>query len=194
MHSLTIWVLEAVTAQANQWKSQGIKLRIGMNVTVSDLENSKFVDAIVGLIEKGRLDPKALELEFTESMLMTDPNTVVAQLERARALGIEISVDDFGTGYSNWTYLRQLPVNTVKLDQSLISNLHTNEKDKRLVKTLIELAKGLGYRVVAEGVETENTLSLISRWGCTEAQGYLITKPLSAALLTQWLEKGGFRP
>ncbi|WP_340052483.1 EAL domain-containing protein, partial [Pseudomonas proteolytica] len=67
-------------------------------------------------------------------------------------------------------------------------------KDKRLVKTLIELAKGLGYRVVAEGVETENTLSLISRWGCTEAQGYLITKPLSAALLTQWLEKGGFRP
>ncbi|USW93207.1 GGDEF and EAL domain-containing protein [Pseudomonas proteolytica] len=194
MHSLTIWVLEAVTAQANQWKSQGIKLRIAMNVTVSDLENSKFVDAIVGLIEKGGLDPKALELEFTESMLMTDPNTVVAQLERARALGIEISVDDFGTGYSNWTYLRQLPVNTVKLDQSLISNLHTNEKDKRLVKTLIELAKGLGYRVVAEGVETENTLSLISRWGCTEAQGYLITKPLSAALLTQWLEKGGFRP
>lgn len=194
MRSITFWVLDAVTAQAKEWKNKGISLRIAMNVTVGDLENSKFVDRIVELIDESELDPKALELEFTESMLMTDPKTVLAQLERARGLGIEVSIDDFGTGYSNWSYLRQLPVNTVKLDQSLINNLSTNEKDKRLVKTLIELAKGLGYRVVAEGVETEKTLSLISRWGCTEAQGYLITKPLSAALLTEWLEQGGFRP
>jgi len=194
MRSITFWVLDAVTAQAKDWKNRGIILRIAMNVTVGDLENSKFVDRIVELIDENELDPKALELEFTESMLMTDPKTVLAQLERAKRLGIEVSIDDFGTGYSNWSYLRQLPVNTVKLDQSLISNLNTNEKDKRLVKTLIELAKGLGYRVVAEGVETEKTLSLISRWGCTAAQGYLITKPLSAALLTEWFEQGGFRP
>lgn len=193
MRSITFWVLDAVATQAKEWRELGIKLRIAMNVTVGDLENSKFVDRIEDLIEESDLDPKAFELEFTESMLMSDPQTVIAQLERARKLGIEVSVDDFGTGYSNWSYLRQLPVNTVKLDQSLISNLNTNEKDKRLVKTLIELAKGLGYRVVAEGVENEKILSLISRWGCTEAQGYLITKPLSAALMTEWLRQGGFR-
>ncbi|WP_369301046.1 EAL domain-containing protein [Pseudomonas sp. N2-5-1-1] len=194
MRPLTFWVLDAVATQAKEWKEQGIKLRVAMNVTVGDLENSNFVDRIEDLIGESDLDPDDLELEFTESMLMSDPVTVITQLERARKLGIEVSVDDFGTGYSNWSYLRQLPVNTVKLDQSLISNLNANEKDKRLVKTLIELAKGLGYRVVAEGVETEKILSLISQWGCTEAQGYLITKPLSAGLLTEWLQKGGFRP
>lgn len=194
MRSITFWVLDAVAIQAKEWKEQGIKLRIAMNVTVGDLENAKFIDRIVELIGECEFDPKYLELEFTESMLMSDPKTVIAQLQRARKLGIEVSVDDFGTGYSNWSYLRQLPVNTVKLDQSLIRNLNTNEKDKRLVRTLIELAKGLGYRVVAEGVENEKILSLISRWGCSEAQGYLITKPLSATLLTEWLQQGGFRP
>ena len=192
MHSITFWVLDAVVTQAKDWRAKGLELRIAMNVTVSDLENSKFVDSIKEYIDRGDLHPKNLELEFTESMLMSDPKTVIRQLERARSLGIEISVDDFGTGYSNWTYLRQLPVNTVKLDQSLISNLNTNEKDKRLVKTLIELAKGLGYRVVAEGVETKNILDLIIHWGCSEAQGYLITKPLKAELLERWLEQGGF--
>ena len=83
-------------------------------------------------------------------------------------------------------------MSTVKLDQSLISNLNTNEKDKRLVKTLIELARGLGYRVVAEGVETQSILDLITLWGCSEAQGYLITKPLKAEPLEKWLAQGGF--
>lgn len=194
MKSITFWVLAAVVDQAKDWKKQGIELRIAMNVTVSDLENPMFVDQIVRLIEQGELEPNDLELEFTESVLMSDPETVIIQLERVRRLGFEVSVDDFGTGYSNWSYLRQLPVSTVKLDQSLISNLTTNEKDKRLVRTLIELAKGLGYRVIAEGVETDKTLALISKWGCTEAQGYLITQPLSATLLADWVKNGGFRP
>ncbi|KPG69120.1 GGDEF and EAL domain-containing protein [Pseudomonas libanensis] len=192
MHAITFWVLDAVVDQAKEWLGKGIELRVSMNVTVSDLENSKFLNKITEYINNGALLSKNLELEFTESMLMSDPKTVIEQLERARALGIEVSVDDFGTGYSNWTYLRQLPVSTVKLDQSLISNLNTNEKDKRLVKTLIELARGLGYRVVAEGVETRSILDLITLWGCSEAQGYLITKPLKAEPLEKWLTQGGF--
>ncbi|MFJ2385869.1 sensor domain-containing phosphodiesterase [Pseudomonas koreensis] len=192
MQSITFWVLDAVVAQTRDWKAKGIDLRVAMNVTVSDLENSQLVEKITEKIRNGDLDPKSIELEFTESMLMSDPQQVIKQLERVRGLGIQISVDDFGTGYSNWTYLRQLPINTVKLDQSLISNINTNEKDKRLVKTLIELAQGLGYSVVAEGVETESVLDIITRWGCSEAQGYLITKPLEADLLEKWLEQGGF--
>ncbi len=192
MHSITFWGLHAVVSQAKVWRSKGIELRISMNVTVSDLENSKFLNKITEYINEGALLPKNLELEFTESMHMSDPKAVITQLERARGLGIDISVDDFGTGYSNWTYLRQLPVSTVKLDQSLISNLDTNEKDKRLVETLIELARGLGYRVVAEGVETKSILDLITLWGCSEAQGYLFTPPLKAKPLEEWLEQGGF--
>ncbi|BAQ81435.1 MULTISPECIES: sensor domain-containing phosphodiesterase [Pseudomonas] len=192
MQSITFWVLDAVVTQTKNWRARGIELRVAMNVTVSDLENSKLVEKIIEHIQNGDLYPESIELEFTESMLMSDPQLVIKQLEQVRELGIEISVDDFGTGYSNWTYLRQLPINTVKLDQSLISNLSTNEKDKRLVKTLIELAKGLGYRVVAEGVETDSILEIITRWGCSEAQGYLITKPLKADLLEKWLEQGGF--
>ncbi|WP_323986420.1 sensor domain-containing phosphodiesterase [Pseudomonas canadensis] len=192
IHSITLWVLDAVVNQAKEWFGKGIELRISMNVTASDLDNSKLLNKITEHINNGTLLPKNLELEFTESMLMSDPKTVIEQLDRARALGIEVSVDDFGTGYSNWTYLRQLPVSTVKLDQSLIRNLNTNEKDKRLVKTLIELARGLGYRVVAEGVETQSILDLITLWGCSEAQGYLIAKPLKAEPLEKWLAQGGF--
>ncbi|MFL1502584.1 EAL domain-containing protein [Pseudomonas sp. S191] len=192
MQSITFWVLDAVVDQTKDWRTRGIELRVAMNVTVSDLENSKLVEKIIEHMQNGDLYPESIELEFTESMLISDPQMVIKQLERVRGLGIEISVDDFGTGYSNWTYLRQLPIHTVKLDQSLISNINTNEKDKQLVKTLIELSRGLGYRVVAEGVETDNILDLITSWGCTEAQGYLITKPLQASLLEKWLEQGGF--
>ncbi|MFQ6589994.1 MULTISPECIES: sensor domain-containing phosphodiesterase [Pseudomonas] len=191
MQSITFWVLEAVVEQSRAWKAEGLAVRVAMNVTVSDLENSRFVDKIESYLQAGKLAPEDLELEFTESMVMSDPEKVVRQLERARDLGIEISVDDFGTGYSNWTYLRQLPANSVKIDQSLIGNLPHNEKDKRLVKTLIELARGLGYRVVAEGVETQSTLHLIAKWGCTQAQGYLITQPLSPQAFKKWFDRGG---
>ena len=193
MHLVSGWVLDAVLDQANRWKQQGLSIRIAMNVAASDLENEGFINKMVDKIQQGVLEPSHFELEFTERLLMTEANTVIRQLERARAFGVRVSVDDFGTGYSNWTYLRQLPIDSVKLDQSLINNIGAHEKDARLVKTLIDLAKGLGYRVVAEGVETADTLRLITQWGCSEAQGYLIAKPMDADALAAWLGNGGFR-
>ncbi|MHA6574798.1 sensor domain-containing phosphodiesterase [Pseudomonas yamanorum] len=185
--SVGLWVLNAIIRQTVVWKAQGLRLRIAMNITVSDLESSEFVDAMIHEIQTYGLDPTSFELEFTESMLMTNPEEVIRQLERVRKFGVEVAVDDFGTGYSNWAYLKELPATSVKLDQSLISGLGTNQNDKQLVKTLIGLAKGLGYRVVAEGVENEEILDLLIQWGCSEAQGYLIAKPMSAADLEAWI-------
>eukprot|EP01133_Synstelium_polycarpum_P005020 gene5020-5838_t len=172
------------------WKAQGVRLRIAMNITVSDLESSEFVDAMIDELHRHDLDPADFELEFTESMLMTNPEEVIRQLQRVRQIGIEVAVDDFGTGYSNWAYLKELPATTVKLDQSLISGLGSNQNDKQLVKTLIGLAKGLGYRVVAEGVENQEILDLLIQWGCSEAQGYLIAKPMTATDLETWISPG----
>jgi len=190
--SVGLWVLNAIIQQAIIWKAQGLRLRIAMNITVSDLESTEFVDAMIYEVQKYDLDPADFELEFTESMLMTNPEEVIRQLERVRQMGIEVAVDDFGTGYSNWAYLKELPANTVKLDQSLISGLCTNRNDKQLVKTLIGLAKGLGYRVVAEGVENEEILDLLIQWGCSEAQGYLIARPMSATELQAWMGQGAY--
>ncbi|NVZ40142.1 EAL domain-containing protein [Pseudomonas sp. 21615526] len=188
--SVGLWVLNAIIRQAAAWKAQGVRLRIAMNITVSDLESSEFVDAMIHELHRHDLDPADFELEFTESMLMTNPEEVIRQLQRVRQIGIEVAVDDFGTGYSNWAYLKELPATTVKLDQSLISGLGSNQNDKQLVKTLIGLAKGLGYRVVAEGVENQEILDLLIQWGCSEAQGYLIAKPMTATDLETWISQG----
>ncbi len=185
--SIGLWVLKAIIQQAAAWKARGLRLLIAMNITVSDMESAEFVDTLIHEVEKHGLEPADFEVELTESMLMTNPKEVIRQLERVRKFGVAVAVDDFGTGYSNWAYLKKLPASTVKLDQSLISGLCTNKNDKKLVKTLIELAKGLGYRVVAEGVESEEVLELLTQWGCSEAQGYLIAKPMSSKALEAWI-------
>lgn len=194
MQPLTDWVLHAVVKQACVWADQGLSIRIAMNVTVSDLETPSFVDSVILQLNQYQLRPSAIEIEFTESELMINASEVSTQLSRLRALGIEISIDDFGTGYSNWTYLRQLPATIVKLDQSLIRGLDTDLENQRLVKTLIDLALRLGYRIVAEGIETEETLKIVTTWGCTEAQGYLIAKPMKAQEISSWIQSEENRP
>ncbi|WP_242201843.1 MULTISPECIES: EAL domain-containing protein [unclassified Pseudomonas] len=192
IRSISLWVLDKVVSQISLWKLQGLQLRIAMNVTVADFENSTFVDRLASYITNNLLDASLIELEFTESMLMSEPVSVTQQLTRVRNLEIKIAIDDFGTGYSNWTYLQQLPINTIKLDKSLIAGLGINEQNRQLVKTLIELCAHLGYRIVAEGVESHDDLYSIEHWGCTEAQGYLISAPLDAHSLVEWLRGGGF--
>lgn len=102
-------------------------------------------------------------------------------------MNIDIAIDDFGTGYSNWTYLRQLPATTVKLDKSLVENVDANEKDRRLVEAIVDLARRLGYRVVAEGAETEDVYEILCQLGCHEVQGYLIARPMTVIALEHWM-------
>lgn len=188
MRPLSLWVLEATLTQARIWHDQGCRFKVAMNVSPADLESSDFTDKLIAGLQRHGVSPSMLEIEFTESALIKNPTQVRRQLQRMRELDIEVAIDDFGTGYSNWTYLRELPATTVKLDRSLVSNIYTDEKDRRLVSTLIDLAQRLGYRVVAEGIEDGETLALVKQWGCDEAQGFFIARPMLGDQLTAWVD------
>ena len=187
IRELSLWVAEQAIAQAAMWQRLGARFKVAINVSASDLDGPSFADHVTGLLDAYHLDPRALEVEFTESALMANPAEVSRQLHRLRSLGIEVAIDDFGTGYSNWTYLRDLPATSVKLDQSFIRNLGADEKDRRLVRTIIDLAKRLDLRVVAEGIETQAVCDLVAEWGCDEGQGYHIARPMEAERLLGWV-------
>ncbi|MDH0745416.1 GGDEF and EAL domain-containing protein [Pseudomonas sp. GD03842] len=187
IRSLSLWVLRHAVEQARAWQRQGYAFKVAMNVSAIDLANSQFSDALFEQLAISGLDPGRFELEFTESVLCDNPTLTREQLERLRALNIDIAIDDFGTGYSNWTYLRQLPATTVKLDKSLVENVDANEKDRRLVEAIVDLARRLGYRVVAEGAETEDVYEILCQLGCHEVQGFLIARPMTAGALEHWV-------
>ncbi|WP_296261028.1 MULTISPECIES: putative bifunctional diguanylate cyclase/phosphodiesterase [unclassified Pseudomonas] len=187
IRSLSLWVLRHAVAQARVWQQQGYTFKVAMNVSAIDLANSQFSGALFEQLAISGLNPAHFELEFTESALCDNPELTRQQLERLRALNIDIAIDDFGTGYSNWTYLRQLPATTVKLDKSLVENLEADEKDRRLVEAIVHLARRLGYRVVAEGAETEGVYRILCELGCHEVQGYLVARPMTIDALEHWI-------
>lgn len=187
IRELSFWVAERAIEQSAAWQRHGATFKVAINVSASDLDGPAFADHVTALLARYQLDPRNLEVEFTESALMVNPEEVSRQLQRFRSLGMEVAIDDFGTGYSNWTYLRDLPATTVKLDQSFIRNLSDDEKDRRLVRTIIDLAKRLELRVVAEGIETQAVCDLVAEWGCDDGQGYHIARPMEADALLGWV-------
>lgn len=189
MRPLSDWVLHHAIAQLAQWNARNIPLRLAINVSASDMEDSSFLEEAVRLAKTYDIDLSALELEFTESVLIRDASAVGSVLLRARELGMGIAVDDFGTGYSNWTYLRDLPVTAIKLDQSFTRDLAGSSKAQSVTQAVIGLASQLGYRVVAEGIETHDTFHLLQAWGCHEGQGYLIAQPMLPEQLEDWLRR-----
>jgi len=185
---LSLWVIRQAVVQAARWHHQGRSLKMSVNVSAEDLDGAAFTDSLLDLMANANLPPRLLELEFTESALCQSPELVREQLERLREVGIDVAIDDFGTGYSNWTYLRQLPATAVKLDRSLICNISNDERNRRLVETLIDLGLRLGYRIVAEGIECAETLEVLRKAGCHEVQGFLLAKPMELEALEVWRE------
>lgn len=175
---LTNWVIRSTLAEMRDWHARGFLVKIAINLSARNFEEADICRRLeAGCIEFG-IDPRYVEIECTEGVWMESP-LALKTLHNIRALGMGLALDDFGTGYSNFGYLQKLPATVIKLDQSLIFNLHTNVRDQRIVRSLITLAKGLDYRVVAEGVETREALEMITAWGADEAQGYLLDKPLT---------------
>lgn len=188
IRSLSLWVIRKAVDQAVGWHRIGRSLKISVNVSAEDMESTYFTDALLSLLAETGLPPHFIELEFTESALCQSPDSVREQLNRLRVVGIDIAIDDFGTGYSNWTYLRQLPATAVKVDRSLVANITRDESDLRLVETLIDLGRHLGYRIVAEGVETGDTLEVLRSIGCHEVQGYYLSRPMEVKDFEVWRE------
>ena len=192
IHAVSFWVINQAINQIDAWRREGANLKVAINVSAADLNNDHLTDEIVRLLARHELDGSCLEVEFTESALVGDFSVVITQIERLQAMGVEIAIDDFGSGYSNWSYLRDIPANTVKLDRSFMDDLQPGSKDWNIVRALISLARELGQRVVAEGIETEHTLKVIRDWGCQEAQGFYISRPLEAGDMLAWLNRCTF--
>ncbi len=184
---LTRHVLERAVAQCSAWRRAGEKLTVSVNLSVRNLLDPDLPSLIADLLKIYRLTPSALELEITESMLMSDPERSLVTLTRLSQLGVGLSVDDYGTGYSSLANLRRLPIDELKIDRSFVSPMLSDESDLIIVRSTINLGHDLGLKVVAEGVEDEATLHRLEKLGCDLAQGYHFSKPLPADVFNKWI-------
>jgi len=188
---LTRYVLERCIAQCAAWRASGKNLTVAVNLSVRNLLDRGLPGDIERMLDAHRLPADALQLEITESMLMSDPERALAIVTRLSALGTGIAVDDFGTGYSSLANLRRFPIDELKIDRSFVSPMLQDESDLIIVRSTINLGHDLGLRVIAEGVEDEATLRRLARLGCDLAQGYHFSKPLAPEVFTDWIEDSG---
>lgn len=175
------WVLREACRQVGQWQSQGLPhLRLAVNVSTRQFQRSDFVKTVRCSLEETGFDPRLLELEVTESLIIEDTEGARASLEELSAMGIRIAIDDFGTGYSSLQHLRTLPIDVLKIDRSFVSNLTTNANDTAIALSVISLAHSLNFTVVAEGVETPEQLAFLREHQSDLYQGFLHSRPLPA--------------
>ena len=184
---LTSWALSTAINQCAEWRRRGLHLRMAINLSASSLHDPKLEYQIGHLLSKVMLPPSSLELEITETAMMTDPVQAHDLLTRLDALGIRISIDDFGTGYSSLSYLKRLPVDEIKIDKSFVLNMINQNNDDSIVLATIGLAHDLGMEVVAEGVEDQTSQDVLETYGCNTVQGFHICNPLPAEELTKLL-------
>jgi diguanylate cyclase (GGDEF)-like protein len=188
--SLTRCVIERALAQSRKWLDAGLCLPIAVNVSSRNFSET-FVKQITELLERFDLEPSLLVLEVTERRFTDDTVQTRSVLSELRALGVEIAIDDFGTGYSSLAHLRVLPVDELKIDQSFVLNMENESEGALITQSAIQLGQNLGLRVVAEGVETAETVACLVALGCDVAQGYFYSKPLPAHELELWLVERG---
>jgi diguanylate cyclase (GGDEF)-like protein len=186
---LSRFVVGSAVEQCAAWAAEGLDVHVAVNLTIPDLLDLELPDRIGELLERTGVPAGKLELEVTESTILADPFRVRHVIDRLKELGVGFAIDDFGTGYSSLAYLKQLPVQTLKIDRSFVLDMLESESDAAIVRATIDLARNLGLRIVAEGVETEAMWDALRDQGATLAQGYLISKPLPAAELAPLLQR-----
>ncbi|KLU23276.1 hypothetical protein EOS_26095 [Caballeronia mineralivorans PML1(12)] len=188
MSALTDWVMDNALKQLATWRKAGMLLRMSINVSVLNLEQRGFVIRYASLLQSHGIDPAHVELEVTEGALSHNTNSVTDSLRRVADMGSTIAIDDFGTGYSNLAKLQLYSASVLKIDQSLVRRVLVQQM-RTLLEGIIAVAHKLGYRVVAEGVETQEIYEAMAGWQCDEAQGYLIARPMSTAMFEAWHSK-----
>ena len=178
IHRVTRWALATALAQAKRWRARGLPLRVAVNLSARDLEDRELPARIGALLAIYALPPDCLTLEVTERAVISERDTAIQILRRVAELGIGIAIDDFGVGQATFAYLRHLPVSELKIDQMFIKHLATDRNDQIIVRSLVDLSHRLGYRVTAEGVESQGALDYLAAIGCDCAQGYFIAPAL----------------
>ena len=183
------WVLQTACEQIDKWQAMHFApMRIAVNVSAQQFEDPMLIDKIQSALKETNLSPELLELELTESCLMSDPAQASALLREIRDVGVRIAIDDFGTGYSSLTYLHEFPLSALKIDKHFVQSVESNDRGGPISKMIIGLGQNLGLEVIAEGVETEVQLEYMREHGCDVAQGYLYARPESPEDLTPWLQ------
>jgi EAL domain-containing protein (putative c-di-GMP-specific phosphodiesterase class I)/GGDEF domain-containing protein len=186
IRGLTRWVLDAGVRQLAEWQADGRPMRLAVNVSARDLGDLAFPVYVEDLLELHVVPPSSLQLEITETELLGDTSTAAQVLERLARIGVSWAIDDFGTGYSSLAQIQRLPVDEIKIDRSFVAVMDRNPTDDAIVRTTIDLARALGLRVTAEGVETGATLERLTALGCDYAQGYFVGHPAAAEDLRPW--------
>ena len=184
---LTDWIFNRALQQVNEWQQSSVPVHLAVNLSARSLVEQTLPSKIHGWLEKWNVDPRFLKIEITESSIMSDPAHALAVMSLLQSLGVRLSIDDFGTGYSSLSHLRQLPIDEIKVDKSFVFGMTNNEADMSIVRTVIDLGHNLGKQVCAEGVEDEATWRLLDEMKCDLAQGYWISRPVSASDLIHWL-------
>jgi EAL domain-containing protein (putative c-di-GMP-specific phosphodiesterase class I) len=188
---LTSFVLEEAIKQVREWREDGLELSVAVNLSARSFLDTQLAVEIPRLLNRWGVQAELLELEITESMLMTDPARAEATLARLSQIGLTLSVDDFGTGYSSLANLKRLPVDVIKIDKSFVIEMAVDASDAAIVRSTIELAHNLGLRVVAEGVESEDAWRHLEALGCDFAQGYYLSRPLPVDAVTRLIRERG---
>ena len=184
--ALGLWVIDEACRQAAQWRDQGLRMRVAINLSPYQLRDPELAGYIAAALKKHKVNPKLLTCEITESVAMQDSVTTMKFFSALAAVGVHISIDDFGTGYSSLSYLRKLPAEELKIDRSFVLDLETSSDARAVVDAVVKLGQALHLKVVAEGVETEAQNQILRSLGCNELQGYLFAKPMSAKALALW--------
>lgn len=188
--SLGEWVLRTACLQASQWIRSGHHdLKIAVNVSAQQLKQHDFLEMMERIIRETGIDPGALELEFTESVVMEKVDKTIGIFKALKAMGIQLSIDDFGTGYSSLSYLKHFPIDRIKIDRSFVTEAHSNSDDAAVVEAIIAMGHNMNLRVLAEGVETHDQLHFLTESGCDEVQGFYLALPMSAEELAESLSQ-----
>ena len=185
------WVMQTACRQGRQWLDAGFPVRVAVNLSTRQFKQPEIVDEVAEILAETRLPPNLLELELTESMFMDSGVGNVSKLERLKALGVLLAIDDFGSGASSLAYLKDFPVDTLKICQSFVLNLPHNDDDNAIASAVLSLAQGMSLSSVAEGVENQQQAAFLRERNCDYIQGFLFSKPLPADELEMLLRKGG---
>ncbi len=190
---ITDWVLVQALEQCKRWRESGLSVPVAVNMSARLFQNRRLAERVEQALAQVGVDGACLEIEITENMLMADVEHGNQILGRLSDCGITVAIDDFGTGYSSLSYLKRLPIRTVKIDKSFILDMGENDNDAVIVRSIVDLGHNLGFKVVAEGVETLEAWQLLEILGCDAAQGYYISRPATSEAITGWLHDGSSR-
>jgi diguanylate cyclase (GGDEF)-like protein len=188
------WVLREACRQAAEWRERGHRIGMAVNVSGRQLDHGELVDEVRDALEQSGLAPQTLTLEITETTLMRDAEATASHLRELKRLGVRIAIDDFGTGYSSLAYLRQFPVDALKIDRSFIGSIATSSESAALIHTLVQLGKTLQIETLGEGIEDQAQLKTLQREHCDHGQGFLFSRPLDVGSIETFLNASGSSP